>query len=114
MLGENMAIFIEIYPKMPSRPCRFCLSLQGGSVFADFDVDDDGHVFLQRISFDGYGCCCGEFKKMSIDDSRILLSAVKRGAVGVPKIEALLHTYFQENADVIWRDAMTTHELLLG
>jgi len=107
-----MPILVDIYPTMPSRPCRFCLSLQGGGVFADFDVDDEGHAFLQRISFDGYGCCRGEFKKMCIDDSRILVSAVGRGATGGPRIEALLRTYFQENADVIWRDALITHELL--
>src|SRR5215831_18559886 len=109
-----MPISVDIYPTMPSRPCRFCLSLQGGSVFADFDVDHEGHVFVQRISFDGYGCCRGEFKRMSIDDSRILLSAIESGAAGGPKIEALLRSYFQENADVIWRDALTTHELLSG
>jgi hypothetical protein len=28
---------IALYPPMvPTRPCLFCLSLQGGSVFADF------------------------------------------------------------------------------
>jgi hypothetical protein len=107
-----MPISIDIYPTMPSRPCRFCLSLQGGNVFADFDVDDEGRAFLQRISFNGYGCCRGEFKKMSIDDSRILLSAIERGTASGPKTEALLRAYFQENADVIWRDALTTHDLL--
>jgi hypothetical protein len=48
---------IALYPPMlPTRPCRFCLSLQGASVFADFDVDADGRVFAVRVSFDGYGC----------------------------------------------------------
>jgi hypothetical protein len=39
---------IALYPPMPTRPCRFCLSLQGDSVFADFEVDPDGRVFAVR------------------------------------------------------------------
>ena len=67
---------------------------------------------LRRISFDGYGCCDGAFKKMSADASRTLLATLERAAVEDPIIETLLRSYFQENADVIWNDALTTHELL--
>jgi hypothetical protein len=36
-----------------TRPCRVALSLNGGAVFADFDVDaSTDEVFLVRISFD--------------------------------------------------------------
>ncbi len=107
-----MAILVRVFPKMESRPCRFCLSLQDDSVFADFDVDEEGHAFLRRISFDGYGCCSGEFKKMSLADSRVLIEAVERGVVQDPKIEVVLRTYLEENADVIWEDALASHELL--
>ena len=81
-------------------------------MFADFDVDDEDRVVLQRISFDGYGCCDGEFKKMSLDDSRMLIDAVERGGVAGPKIEVVLRTYFENNVDVIWSDALATHGLL--
>jgi len=97
---------------MDSRPCRFCLSLQDDSVFADFDVDEEGHAFLRRISFDGYGCCSGDFKKMAHADSRVLIESVERGSVQDPKIEVVLRTYFEENAGVIWEDALASHELL--
>ena len=99
---------------MPTRPCRFCLGLQDDSVFADFDVDDEGRVRLLRISFDGYGCCsaAGGFKKMSPEDSRLFVGAVDRGDVGDRKIEAALRTYFRENSEAIWSDALTDHELL--
>lgn len=107
-----MSILVRVFPKMESRPCRFCLSLQDDSVFADFDVDEEGHAFLRRISFDGYGCCSGEFRKMALDDSRLLIDSVQRGAVQDPKIEVVLRTYFEENAGVIWDDALATHELL--
>jgi hypothetical protein len=107
-----MPILIDVYEMVDSRPCHFCLCLQEGSVFADFDIDDEGCVFLLRISFDGYGCCHGEFRKMALDDSRSLIDAVERSTVQDPKIEVVLRSYFKENADVIWEDALASHELL--
>lgn len=111
-----MAIIAQVYPTMPTRSCRFCLSLQDGSVFADFDIDDEGQVYLLRISFDGYGCCSvvGGFNKMNPDDSRLLISAVERGMIEDPKIEAVLRTYLEHNSDRIWRDALVSHGLLSG
>ena len=107
-----MPILARVFQQVPSRPCRFCLSLQDDGVFADFDVDEKGHVFLRRISFDGYGCCSGEFKKMALGDSRILIDSVARGAVQDPRIEIVLRTYFEDNAAVIWSDALASHDLL--
>ena len=95
-----------------TRPCRFCIALQEDGVFADFDVDEEGRAFLVRISFDGYGCCDGDFKKMSLEDSRTLIAEVERGSFEDPKVEMVLRSYFQENAGAIWEDALTTHELL--
>ena len=110
--ANAMLIAVQVFPAMHSRPCRFCLSLQDGSVFADFDVDEEGRAFLLRISFDGYGCCGGEFKKMSLDDSHTLIAAVDQGAVQDPRIEMLLRTNLQKNTHLIWDDALATHELL--
>jgi hypothetical protein len=49
---------------------------------------------------------------MDLADSRRLIESVERGAVQDPKIEVVLRTYFKENADVIWEDALASHELL--
>lgn len=81
-------------------------------MFADFDVDEEGRVYLQRISFDGYGCCNGGFAKMGADDSRLLIESVDRGTVSTSEVETLLRTYFAANANVIWRDALASHGLL--
>jgi len=83
-------------------------------VFADFDVDDVGHAFLRRISFDGFGCCdgSGAFRRMRKDDSRVLIEAAECRAVETPAVEAALRTYFRENLDVIWRDALACHDLI--
>lgn len=109
-----MSIAVETFPTMPTRSCSFCLCLQGGSVFADFDTDDADIISLRRISFDGYGCCeVGEsITRMSSGDSRLLLDAIARGELGSVQVEETLRRYFRENQDVIWSDALAKHDLL--
>src|SRR5687767_5342011 len=107
----EMTMSLRVSPPMPTRPCRFSLGLQDDTVFADFDVGDDGRVFLRRISFDGYGCCSAPetIRRMSVDHSRVLLDAVDRHALDDSRIEAMLRNYFSETADVLWSDALSTH-----
>ena len=109
-----MSISVETFPRMPTRPCNFCLCLQGGSVFADFDTDDAEIISLRRISFDGFGCCeVGQsITKMSSGDSRLLLDAIARGELGSVQVEQALRRYFRENKNVIWSDALAKHDLL--
>lgn len=107
-----MSIAVDIYPVMPTRPCSFCLCLQDGSVFADFDTDDDGIISLRRISFDGYGCCKPEsVTKMSPDDSRLLLDAIASGELKTAPVEDILQRYFRKNSGVLWHDALARHDL---
>lgn len=105
---------VALYPPMlPSRPCRFCLCLQDSSVFADFDVDPDGRVYVVRISFDGYGCCHApaDVGRMSDRDSAALLAMVDHDAL-TADAEPILRSYFQRNRDALWSDALAEHELL--
>ena len=88
------------------------MSLQGGSVFADFDVDDEGRAFLRRISFDGYGCCSGEFRKMTVEESREFIAAADRSEVESSVFGSQLRSYFSANSDLIWVDALEEYELL--
>ena len=100
-------------PMLPARPCRFCLSLQEGSVFADFDVDAEGRVFAVRVSFDGYGCCKAPttIGRMGVPESEALLAMVQRGVVD-PTAAPILREYFQRNRDFLWSDALAHHGLL--
>ena len=109
-----MSIAVETFPIMPTRPCSFCLCLQRGSVFADFDTDAANIVSLRRISFDGFGCCeVGEsITRMSSGDSCLVLDAIARGELGSVQVEETLRGYFRENKDVIWSDALAEHDLL--
>jgi hypothetical protein len=49
---------------------------------------------------------------MSLVDSHLLVAAVDRGEVEDREVEVVLRTYFRENSDTIWNDALTDHELL--
>jgi hypothetical protein len=112
---EITAVEIRKVDDMPSsRPSRYCLGLQNDSVFADFDLDEDGHIFLLRISFDGYGCCqTAEFgRTMSSRDSNDFVSLIESDRVNTPEMRSILSAFFKENIDVIWKDALLEHELL--
>ena len=108
-----MSVSVERTPVMPTRPCSFCLSLQGGSVFADFDTDDADILSLRRISFDGYGCCEVEVApRMSSADSRLLLDALGRDELDTVPVHDVLRRFFRASSDVVWRDALAQHDLL--
>ena len=110
-----MNLAVSVYPAMmATRPCSFCLCLQGGSVFADFDTDESEIVSLCRISFDGFGCCNveGQTTRMSPDDSRLLLGAIASGQLETAQVESALRRYFAKNSNVIWPDALNEHELI--
>ena len=98
---------------LPSRPCRFRLSLQDGSVFADFDVDSDGRVFALRVSFDGYGCCHApaDVGRMNVQDSIAMLAMLNQGSIGAAAVE-ILREYFRQNRDAFWSDALVHHGLI--
>jgi hypothetical protein len=97
-----------------TRPCHFCLCLQDGSVFADFNIDSDGRVNLVRISFDGYGCYYtdGKVTHMPRGESQMLIKQVEANDVNRDDVRAILYRYFDQNKNVIWRDALEEHELL--
>jgi hypothetical protein len=97
-----------------TRPCSFCLCLEGGSVFADFNIDSDGRVYIVRISFDGYGCCTtdGKVTRVPLDESRKLVKLVNTDDVNRDEIREILYRYFDQNKNVIWRDALVEHQLL--
>lgn len=97
----------------PTRPCRFSLNLQDACVFADFDVNWHGEVYLTRISFDGYGCCTTErdASRLSAEESQVLLNFVDADDVDRDEVREILYRYFAANQDVIWRDALVENGL---
>lgn len=97
------------------RSCRVGLSLNLGSVFADFDIDPTtGQMVLVRISFDGYGCCDAppEIGKLTLEESNVLLEMAERGAIDAAMLEPILRRYFRANETLLWRDALREHDLV--
>jgi len=106
---------IEIYRSIPAtRVALFRLALQEGSVFADFDSDARGLLFLRRISFDGYGCCEPKplVDAMSQGDSHSLLAMVATGMIDVEPAATVLRAYFKKNEAALWADALQHHQLV--
>ena len=101
---------------MPTRPCKYCFSLQEASVFADFEMDEANQLYLVRISFDGYGCCHPAWKTepimMSLSESTKLSHYVEADDLAHPEVAQILRSYFTRCGEAIWIDALRDHELL--
>lgn len=111
-----MAIQIHSFPTMPTRPCRYCLSLQEGSVFLDLDVDKNDCLYIVRISYDGYGCCHADGEKkpkpLSIALSKRLIELIETGNLEQTEASDILSRYLEENKEVLWEDALRDHKLI--
>ena len=107
---------IRSYGPMPTRPCKYCLALQDDSVFADFDINQDGCFYLVRISFDGYGCCQPDIQigigALDIEKSHQLSRNIKNGSLETPEVAEILRSYFRENKAALWEDALKEHDLI--
>ncbi len=89
------------------------MALQDDSVFADFDIDEEGRVVLVRISFDGFGCCpTGTARPMNTDVSASFIKQIEEDNVSNREFASILENYFKENEDAIWKDALEEHQLL--
>lgn len=109
-----MSLNVELSPAMPSRPCLFCLCLQEGSVFADFDIDPSDRVYLRRISFDGFGCrdTGVSLGTMDADDSLNVLAALASQSLADPHIGEILQKLFREHQHAIGAEALKEHGLV--
>ena len=107
---------IQPYKSIKNRPCSYCLSLQGGSVFADFNIDKNECLYLVRISFDGYGCCQiqadNNLKKIKREDSQFLIKEIETNGFQSLKPSEILISYFNEISESLWKDALLEHNLI--
>lgn len=115
-LRPKYAMQIRTHPVMPTRPCAHSFSLQGDSVFADFDVDERGQLYLARISLDGYGCCTPKWSsapvRMPLGDSQELLRLAEADDLAHPHAENILRSYFAACGEGVWVDALQAHHLI--
>ena len=109
-----MRFSIQTYSMHATRPAAFCLCIQDGSVFADFDLTLDKRVRLIRISFDGYGCCTPPVpvEPLSTEDSASILLAVESSEFELYNSAEILANYFLGISSVIWKDALEEYSLI--
>ncbi len=101
---------------MPTRPCRYCLALQDDSVFADFNVDENGCLYLVRISYDGYGCRTLDSKieigRIGKEKSASLIMQIEANEFESPEATKIIKEYLRENRELLWEDALKDHDLI--
>ena len=101
------------------RDCDFQLET-GDVAFLDF-VKAEGSLKLERISFDGHGCCgCAEKGVPPMDraDAQRLLALVESGVLDQPVVRKLVVKYCEQIKGTLWtggtslEDALEEHGLL--
>lgn len=105
---------VRKFEPMSTRPCKYCLALQDHAVFADFQINEDGNLYLMRISYDTYGCCEPENKIMGIEitSTNQLISAIESNNLKTQTVTSILIGYFRAHKDVLWEDALLEHKLI--
>jgi hypothetical protein len=111
-----MIINIRLAEPMSSRPCHYGLALQDDSVFADFNIDQNGCLYLVRISFDGYGCCriasAYGIGRIESERSNYLIQQIQTDYSTNYEANKILMEYFNANKKWLWEDALKNHGLI--
>lgn len=90
--------------------------MQDDSVFADFDIDEFGCLYLVRISYDGFGCCridnTDDINRINKTDSQLLIHSIEQNSFERNTIQRIVLNHLKANAEHLWKDALEFHNLL--
>lgn len=97
-----------------TRPADYYLSCLGGCVFIDFNLGDNGLIYLRRISFDGYGCCSlgQETTPLSAPDSDLFQRTYSQDEIGQKTMTRLIKTATKLNESLFWDEPLREYGLL--
>ena len=97
-----------------SRPADYYIGYLDGCVFMDFSTSDDKTLRLERISFDGYGCCNIGDKAISlnIQDANTFRSIVQDTIKDQVLLEIIIKRAISLNVEHIWTDALQHYKLI--
>ena len=97
-----------------SRKAGYYLGCLEGSVFLDFNYTTNNRINLNRISFDGYGCCELGNEATSLDDlsSKAFIQEIARDDLDQEKITKIVLDLIRPNKDNIWTDALEEYNLV--
>lgn len=112
IVDRNSGYFVTCMPA--SRPADYYLGYDGGSVFMDFNNNNDGCIYLVRMSFDGYGCC--NLKEgvipMDADSSALFKSFINEPNIDQVKLNDIIRATIRNNRDLLWEDALKEYNLI--
>lgn len=100
--------------RMPStRKADFYLGCLDSSVYLDFSQSDEGLIFLERISFDSYGCCDIENPaSLDYNSSKEFLKEINKEEFNQENLRLLVKKIIEINKNHIWLDALERYDLL--
>ena len=111
-MGQDFDFFKTIMPE--SRKADFYLGYLDGSVFLDFNSSTDNHIYLCRISFNGYGCCNIENNAKCLDSqlSKDFIEVIDKENLDQEKITKIILELIRLNKENIWTDAIEEYNLI--
>ncbi len=96
-----------------TRIADFYLGCLDSSVFIDFNLNSNGQIYVQRISFDGYGCCEIENSKtLDQRDSTKFVEEMNKETIDQTTIKRLVKSLIELNSENIWTDALEEYKFI--
>ncbi len=99
---------------MPSsRPADYYLVFLDGCIFIDFNRRGN-LIALERISFDGYGCCNVGNQSFPMDekDSMIFKKMMNSEIINQDVLTTIVKKTIADNKHFIWEDALKEYKLI--
>lgn len=103
------------YSMPDSRPADYCLDCYYGSCFIDFNKKD-GLIYLERISFDGFGCyeISNPEASLTAEESEIFINELEKQDFSQKLICPLVLKLINLNQNSIDADVFEEYPLLKG
>lgn len=105
-MNLEFKFFKTAMPK--SRKADYQLGCLDSSVYIDFNRTVENRILLQRISFDGYGCCNldEQANHLNTEDSQKFIEELKNEELNQEIITKLVKEAIKLNQKHIWIDAI--------
>lgn len=109
---DSLDFFLTTMPT-DTRPADYYLGCLDGSIFIDFNNQENGHISFHRISFDGFGCCELGIDAIPMDkvDSDTFRQIIKENLLDQPRLTKIVKKTISLNRYKIWADALNEYRL---
>ena len=91
-----------------SRIADYHLEFNDFTVCLDFMENEEGLIYMRRISFDGYGCCEVNSPNTNLNphESNLFVNQFKSGVLNQDLTKSLVEKLITTNSEYIWEDAL--------